>query len=414
MSPLRVLILGSGGREHALAWSVQKSPLCEKVFVSPGNDGIREVGFSTFDFSDFVDLKMKVLELGVNLIIPGSETYLAGGICDFDFGPGVQVFGPTKKLAQVETSKAWAKKIMSEAQIPTAVYQAVNSISEAIHILEANDWSQGVVVKADGLAAGKGVVVCQNREQAILALKELGSSVGEKFVIEERLEGREFSAFVIVHENQFLEFGSACDYKKRTSDSRSPNTGGMGAFAPCDWFDVSLLKKLVWEPLFNEFKKQGLTYTGFLYAGLMVTSQGIKVIEFNARLGDPETQALLPILQSDLLSLILGHRTHAEFKNSLASVHVVLVHPDYPKEGTEDRVLKGSLPTLTETTNNYLFFSALQKVKDGWKISRGRGLGVTAVGESRGSAREKVYSFLKTGSQGMNFNGCDFREDIGQ
>ncbi len=406
---MNVLVLGSGGREHALAQALRKSKYCNQVFVSPGNDGIRESGFLTFGFDDFSELKEKVFHHQIKLIIPGGEAYLAKDIAKYHFGSDVKVFGPTAELSQLETSKAWAKKLMTQAGIPTASFFPTESVIEALQCLDSQDWREGVVIKSDGLASGKGVVVCASSDEARLAVNELSSLYGEKFVLEEKLRGPEFSAFCIVHNNEFIEFGSACDYKKRSSDVGSPNTGGMGAYAPCFWADQSEVRRLVWEPLFSQIKEQGLSYTGFLYVGLMLTSEGLKVIEFNVRLGDPEAQALLPLLESDLCSHILGVDQEVKFDSQKSSVHVVLVHPDYPKGGKKSFKLDLPLSLKSETVEPY--FSSLQKKNDGWFVPGGRVLGFTAVGESLVRARTDVYEHISQVLRGNT--SLSFREDIG-
>jgi phosphoribosylamine--glycine ligase len=339
---VKVLVIGSGGREHALCWKLAQDRKIDEVFVAPGNPGIAlEPKVTCVAITDFEALATFCRDRRVELVVVGPDQALADGAVDFFEGEGIPTFGPSRAAARIESSKAFAKELMKNAGIPTARFDVFSDLARAQEFLRNVSWGDGWVIKADGLALGKGVVVCASREEALATAEDFlsGDSMGEagrRIVVEERLSGRELSAFYLCDGKRAVSFRHACDYKRIHDGDQGLNTGGMGAFAPPDWlpagFEARVEKEIV-EPLLRAH-----SFRGMLFVGLMATAQGPKVIEFNARFGDPETQALLPLLGEDLLPWLRAARdgrleempASGPLWKELSAVHVVLAAEGYP------------------------------------------------------------------------------------
>ncbi|NUM88689.1 MAG: phosphoribosylamine--glycine ligase, partial [Bdellovibrionales bacterium] len=305
---MKVLVVGGGGREHALAWKIGLSPRVQEVFLAPGNAGAlleaksRAAGVAANDYPGILRF---CRERGVDLAVIGPDQALADGLVDLLIEAGVATFGPRKDAARLEYSKAFAKEMMAIAGVPTARFEVFSDLAPALSFLAQDPWKDGYVVKADGLALGKGVVVCSSRSEAERELRDFlqegkMGEAGKRVVLEERLAGPEVSAFHFCDGEEFRLLGFSCDYKRLLDGGHGPNTGGMGTYSPADWVPPGLKKTVdeeVVRPLLREMKRRGTPYSGVLFTGLMVTGDGPKVLEFNARFGDPETQSLLPMMK---------------------------------------------------------------------------------------------------------------------
>lgn len=428
---MKVMVIGSGGREHAISWKLAQVA-DRKVFVSPGNAGMaydKNLHCTGIAASDFEGILAFCEKEKVEFVVVGPDQQLADGLVDFLEARGIPAFGPTKSAAQVEASKAFSKSLMKEAGIPTAKFEVFSSAGEATIFLQEVEWGNGWVVKADGLALGKGVVVCETREQAIDTVKdfmEAGAmgAAGAKIVIEERLHGREVSAFSLCDGDRAVFLGFSCDYKRLKDGGLGPNTGGMGSFTPADWIEEDIpdrVQKEIVLPLLAAMKKKGAAYKGILYSGLMITSSGPKVIEFNARFGDPETQSLLPMIEEDLLPWFIAAREGkldslpeaGPERKILHAVHVVMAAHGYPGTGGEV-VRKGdaiSIPAvlLEENAQRKVFFAGVAKQGNGLVTNGGRVLGVTAWAATQAVAKKIAYAILEE----IKFNGSQKRGDIG-
>ncbi len=417
----KILIVGSGGRENSIAWALSKNQSIEKIYVCPGNGG-------TANFKKCICLKPKsedaqtIIEesqlLGINLVIIGPEVPLAEGLADKMREAGLTVFGPGKDGAQLEASKEWSKDLMKENNIPTAKYWSTKSKEEALEILRR--FNQPLVVKADGLAAGKGVTVCETIEESKEAIKEIFSgkfgSAGNKVILEEKIEGPEVSIFALCDGERLIVLPPAQDHKRLLNGDNGPNTGGMGAYAPAlliNEQDLQDLTELVLTPTLKALKKKNINYIGVIYAGLMLTSAGPKVIEYNCRFGDPECQALMPLMGEEFASVLFAC-ARGEIENapkltfnSECSACIVAASKGYPESPQ-----KGDKIEINVKSNSSLqIFHAGTTIDkfDHIITSGGRVLSVVAQGESFDKAFNLAYSNLKK----INFNGMHFREDIG-
>tara|TARA_Y100001968_G_scaffold14917_1_gene11987 strand:+ start:298 stop:1611 length:1314 start_codon:yes stop_codon:yes gene_type:complete len=416
-----ILIIGSGGRENSIAWTLSKGQNIEKVYVCPGNGG-------TANFKKCVCLKPKSEDektlinecqrLRIDLVIIGPEVPLAEGLANRMRTAGLTVFGPDKEGAQLEASKDWAKALMIENDIPTAKYWSSGSEEEALEILQK--FNRPLVIKADGLAAGKGVTVCETIDQSIEAIKDIFSgkfgSAGDKVILEEKIEGPEVSIFALCDGEKLIVLPPAQDHKRLLEGDKGPNTGGMGAYAPAsliDQKDLEDLTELVLIPTLNGLKKKKIKYKGVIYAGLMLTSSGPKVIEFNCRFGDPECQALMPLMGEEFASVLFACARGELEKapklsiNSKCSVCVVAASKGYP-----EKPQKGDKINFDIKTNSSLqVFHAGTTIDEFNNIitSGGRVLSVVAQGENFDKAFDLAYSSL----QKINFNGMYYRRDIG-
>ena len=411
---MNVLVIGSGGREHAIAKQFHMAPSVEKVFVAPGNDGMRDVAeIVAIDALNFAELAAFVKSNAIDLTFVGPEQPLAEGIVDYFESEGLQIFGPTKAAAKIEGSKSYAKEIMNKYNIPTAAHKTFTESAPAIAYIKAQ--GAPIVIKADGLAAGKGVIVAMTEEEAIQAVEDMignqrfGNS-SSRVVIEEFLDGEEFSFMSFVHKGQIYPMVIAQDHKRAFDGDQGPNTGGMGAYSPVPQIAedvVQVAYETIVEPTVKAMTAEGVPFTGILYAGLILTSKGPKVIEFNARFGDPETQVVLPRMASDfglfMKALMEEQPFDLQWKEE-AILGVVIAAEGYPGD-----VEKGNaLPNLSDVA--LPVYHAGTKFVDGSYVGNGgRVILVSAEAPTLKEAQQKVYEELGK-KQWPNFF---FRSDIG-
>jgi phosphoribosylamine--glycine ligase len=394
---VRVLVVGSGGREHALAWKLTQAENGVEVHAAPGNPGIAALGdCHPVRAEDGEGLLGLARELGVDLVVVGPEAPLVAGIADQLRQGGVAVLGPSAGAARIEGSKTFAKHVMRAAGVPTAEMLSVAR--------------PPCVIKADGLAAGKGVFVCQTQEEVDAGVRA-AAALGEGFLIEELLDGEELSVFALVDGNRVLPLAAARDYKRVGDDDTGPNTGGMGAFSPVPEADLDELVDRIHRPVVEQLARRGAPFIGLLYAGLMLTENGPRVLEFNCRFGDPETQAVLPRLEGDFLAALAaaaeGDLSDAELSASeSAAVTVVLASGSYPEHGDVGTPIEGIDAAQAEGA---LVFHAGTAVRDGQLLTNGgRILNVTGVGDSLDEARSRAYAACEH----ISFAGCRYRRDI--
>ena len=421
---MKILIIGGGGREHALAWKIAQSPKCTKLYCAPGNPGIARlaecVPLSTR--GDFSDLLRWRREHGIDLVVVGPERPLAEGIADALRAEGVKVFGPVKAGAQLEASKRFAKELMIEAGIPTGASQTFTKLEPALAYLEST--GAPVVIKASGLAEGKGVTVARTLEEARAAVKQclearVFGEAGAEVLIEEFLEGEEASLLAFTDGKVIKAMDSAQDHKAVFDGDEGPNTGGMGSYSPAPVVTPQVLQKCqerVLEPILKALQGRGIDYRGVIYAGLMITPQGEpKVIEFNCRFGDPETQALLPRLKTDLVDVMLacaeGRLAEIELEwHPQAAVCVVATAGGYPGPYGKGKVIRG-LEKVPENGDVMVFQAGTSSSDKGELLTAGgRVLGVTVKDEYLRVAIERAYEIMKM----IKFDGMHYRTDIGR
>jgi phosphoribosylamine--glycine ligase len=396
---VKVLVVGSGGREHALAWKLSQSAELDELHVAPGNPGIAALGschpVRPDDAEGLLELARTV---DADLVVIGPEAPLVAGVADELRHAGVPVFGPSAAAARIEGSKAFAKEVMLDAGVPTAA---------ALDVPQAP-----CVLKADGLAAGKGVFVCRTDEELRAALST-AEALGQPLVIEELLEGEELSVFAISDGSRVVPLGAARDYKRVGERDTGPNTGGMGAYSPVDGNDADLngLVSRIHAPVVDELARRGTPFTGLLYAGLMLTTEGPKVLEFNCRFGDPETQSVLPCLESDLLPLLAKSASGSldgatSPVSGRAAVTVVLAAGTYPEGADSGTPIDGIAEA--ESTGALVFQAGTARRGGRLVTNGGRILGVTGVGEDLAAARSQAYAAVER----ISFAGSQYRRDI--
>lgn len=416
---MKILVIGNGGREHALAWKLARSPRTTRVYVAPGNAGTAlDPDMVNVPISTIPELVEFAQKEGVALTVVGPEAPLSQGVVNAFIAAGLKIFGPTKAAAQLESSKAFAKAFMQRYGIPTAAY-ATFSDATAAHAYVTQQGAP-IVIKADGLAAGKGVVVAMRESEAhdaidfMLSDNKLGDA-GAQVVIEEFLEGEEASFIVMCDGTHVLPLATSQDHKRLLDGDRGPNTGGMGAYSPAPVVTPEIHAKTMREiilPTIKGMAQEGIRYTGFLYAGLMIDQHGNpKTLEFNCRMGDPETQPIMMRLKSDLVTLI-EHAIHgtldraeAEWdrRSALGIVMAAAGYPDNPRKGDP-------INGLPESLQDAHVFHAGTTLKDGQPTtSGGRVLCVTALGDSIKQAQQRAYQI----ADGIHFEGCQMRRDIG-
>ncbi|MCE7795945.1 phosphoribosylamine--glycine ligase [Sphingobium sufflavum] len=413
---MNILLLGGGGREHALAWKLAQSPLCDRLYAAPGNPGIADhADVVQLDLSDHAAVIGFCQTNAVGLVVVGPEQPLVEGIADSLRAVGIPVFGPGKEAAQLEGSKAFTKAVCDEANIPTAGYARCDSFAEALAALA--DFGLPVVIKADGLAAGKGVIIAETAEEAHGALEMIFDgafgAAGARVVIEEFLTGEEASFFALTDGVNVVPFGSAQDHKRVGDGDTGPNTGGMGAYSPATILtpdlEAEVMERMIL-PTVRTLAARGTPYVGVLYAGLMLTPDGPKLIEYNARFGDPECQVLMMRLEDDLVELLLsvaqGRLASGSARLSDApAITVVMAANGYP--ATPD---KGAVITLPATGEGVMIFHAGTASQDGDLVSSGgRVLNVTATGRTLAQARADAYLTVDR----VAFPGGFCRRDIG-
>ncbi|MDR2972634.1 MAG: phosphoribosylamine--glycine ligase [Bacteroidales bacterium] len=416
---LNILIIGRGGREHAIAWKTAQSKLVSKIFVAPGNDGIAE-SFTCININetDTEQLVRFAKENNIHLTIVGPEAALMNGIVDLFQKEGLKIFGPTKAAAQIEGSKQFAKELMQKHRIPTADFQVFDNYANAKQYLLAK--GTPIVIKYDGLAAGKGVVVAMSMEEADQALQEmlLKNRFGKgKVVIEEFLAGPEFSLMAFVHNETVLPLAIAQDHKRAFDGDRGPNTGGMGAYTPVPIIPQTAVDDAVNSimiPTAKAMVEDGTPFTGILYGGLILTKTGPKVIEFNARFGDPETEVVLPKMKSDMIEVILklldGEEQTIEWHEN-AFLGVVLASKGYPESFEKGIEIKGieAESRKQKAENVILFHCGTAKKEEKWVNNGGRVLIVVGVGDTLANARKNAY--LTT--ENLSSDNLFYRTDIG-
>ena len=398
LAPVQVMLVGSGAREHALAWRLAQSPGLTELHAAPGNPGIARLGrchpVRPDDAEGLLSLAMTV---EADLIVVGPEAPLVAGVGDQLRMNGFPVFGPSADAALIEGSKAFAKEVMRSAGVPMA---------ETLSVARAP-----CVVKADGLAAGKGVFVCRTAEEVDEALRAV-SALGGEFVIEELLEGEEVSLFALSDGRRVIPLGAAQDFKRVGDDDTGPNTGGMGAYSPVPFGDAERLVAEIHEPVVDQLARRGSPFVGCLFAGLMITADGPKVLEFNARFGDPETQVLMPRLQGALLEILFACAVGDASGTSVtlgdeAAVTVVLAAPDYPARSDYTGVPIEGIDAAEAT--GALVFHGGTAVRNGIVVTHGgRILSVTATGQTVSDARERAYEAVEL----ISFAGARYRRDI--
>jgi phosphoribosylamine--glycine ligase len=423
MAPLNVLILGSGAREHALAWRLARDESMGRVSIAPGNGGTDACGRNVADLNilDAAAVARHAARERYGLVVIGPEGPLAAGVADALEQASVPVFGPSRHAARLESSKAFAKEQMARAEIPTARSATFHDPEAAV--AHARQADQPPVVKADWLAAGKGVVVPDTHEEAERAIRSLleGVGPGATVVLEERLSGREVSVFALVSGDAVVAIGAACDYKRLGDGETGPNTGGMGAYMPVTWFGRTQIEEAVatiFEPIAWRMARDGVPYRGVLYAGLMLTDAGPMVLEFNARFGDPEAQVLLPMLAGDLSAALLGAATgdRGLMEDSVgprdgAALGVVLASEGYPDLPAVGRRLYAAEPAGPADDGPVLCFhgGTRRHVDGGYETTGGRAVTFVGRGSDLAAAREAAYR----GVGASTLNGGQHRSDIG-
>lgn len=420
---MNLLLIGGGGREHALAWKLVQSPRVQQVIVAPGNAGIaREPGVSCvpMDVTDIDALIALARANGVSLTVVGPEAPLAEGLVDRFLDAGLPCFGPRRTAAQLEASKAFAKAFMTRHNIPTARFGTFTELAPAHAFIEASDCD--LVVKASGLAAGKGVVVTSSKSEAHEALERIMTErtfglAGACVVLEERLSGPEASLFALCDGEHFLLLPAVQDHKRLLEGDRGPNTGGMGAFAPTPAIDDALAAQLaesIVAPTLAGIKMEGATFVGVLFVGLILTDAGPRVLEYNVRFGDPETQALLPLLESDLVGLIeacLEGRLVPEMLRlrSGSAATVVAASAGYPGSYKKGEPITGT-EAVSALKHTKLFWAGVREGEAGLETAGGRVLSVTGWGADLEEALERAYA----GMDEVSFEGMQVRPDIGK
>lgn len=420
---MKLLVVGKGAREHALCWKLKQSPRATQVFCAPGNAGTAEDAVNVPIEAHEIDRLLRFAKKEeIGLTVVGPEDPLALGIVDaFDKG-GLRVFGPTKAAAQLEASKVYAKELMRHADIPTAEFRVFDHPEPARRFAETRDYP--LVIKAEGLAAGKGVVVCSNTEQALAAIdlimvKEAFGMAGRRIVIEKRLDGRECSVLSLVSGRTILTLPVAEDYKKAQDGDEGPNTGGMGAISPSTAVSPEHLQEIentILVPTIHALKRSRTPYRGVLYAGLMLTGQGPRVLEYNVRLGDPETQPTLMRLKSDLLDLLeavvdgkLDQLTPEMVQwDPRPAVCVVMASQGYPGNYAKGKWISG-LGEVKDRPDVKVFHAGTKQLEHRVVTDGGRVLSVCALGEDLEGARQNAYAAIEA----ISFQGAFWRKDIG-
>ena len=415
---MKVCVIGSGGREHALAWRLSISPSVTKVYAIPGSAAMSDCAeLVGIDWQQSDHLISFLKDNQVDLVVVGPETPLVAGLADVLNKTGIPVFGPSKAAAQLEGSKVFAKDLMKKYNIPTAAYGVFHKVDEAKAFIAQT--GAPIVVKADGLAAGKGVVVAMTIDEANAAVEDMLSGnrfgdAGSTVVIEEFMEGEEASLLAFVDGKTVVPMIASQDHKRIFDGDKGPNTGGMGTYAPAPVLTDALrdeAMKTILEPMVAAMGKEGMPYVGCLYAGLMITDEGPKVVEFNARFGDPETQVVLPLLDSDLGEIMMacakGTLTSnmVKWKDSSAAC-VILASKGYPETSSKGDVISGDIKQYDTTI---VFHSGTKLVGENYVTNGGRVLGVVGLGKDLRTALDRAYGRIEH----IDFEGMQYRTDIG-
>ncbi len=418
---MNILIVGSGGREHAIAASVKKSRKAEKIYCAPGNGGIAEiaecVNIPAMEFEKLADFAE---EKKIDLTIIGMDDPLVGGIVDVFEERGLRVFGPEKKAAIIEGSKSFSKDLMKKYGIPTCNYQTFHSPEEALLYLEKVSYP--VVLKADGLALGKGVLICNTQKEAeagitTLMLDKQFGDAGNTVVIEDFMTGREVSVLCFCDGTHIKPMTSAQDHKRAKDGDKGLNTGGMGTFSPSPFYTDEIAKiceETIYQPTMNAMKAEGRDFTGILFVGLMLTADGPKVLEYNARFGDPEAQVVLPRMKNDIIDVMEAcidgtlDKIDLQFEDN-AAVCVILASDGYPEKYEKGKLITG-LENFHDKEGYYAFHAGTKRTEDGIVTNGGRVLGITAKGNDLKEARKNAYEATKW----VSFENKYMRNDIGK
>ncbi len=419
---MKILIVGSGGREHALAWKIAQSPHVEKVFCAPGNGGTGLVAENLpIDDTDVTALASFAVEKNIDLTVVGPEVPLVLGIADEFEAKNLKIFGPTKKAAELEGSKVFAKQFMERHRIPTARFKVVDDFEQARKILATDEFSFPLVIKADGLAAGKGAIVCHNRMKAedtaneMMVQKKFGQA-GRRIIIEEFLKGREVSFIVISDGTRVQPLVSAMDHKAAYDGDKGPNTGGMGAISPSPFMKEKTFSEImdtVIYPTVTRMLEEGRKFKGVLYAGLMLTDEGPRVLEFNCRFGDPETQPQVLRLESDLVEILLAAVEGNILKDEVVwsrnpSGCVVVASGGYPGKYEKGKVISG-LDDIAPDSGLTIFHAGTKREDGAYVTDGGRVLGVCASEPTLRATMGKIYDGLAN----LYFEAMHYRRDIG-
>jgi phosphoribosylamine--glycine ligase len=417
---MNVLVIGGGGREHALAWKLRQSPHVKQVFIAPGNAGTAQVGRNVeAKLSELDQLLNFAQRESIDLTVVGPDDVLAAGIVDLFENAGLRIFGPCQEAAQLETSKSFAKRFMVRHGIPTARFGEFEASQDAKATL--GEFGFPLAVKADGLALGKGVVIAHDRSEAEVAIDDMierrrFGDAGRKVVIEEFLSGAECSVHALVDGRSYLLFPTAQDHKQLYDGNQGPNTGGMGTFSPSHRLGATLLQEIrekILDPFMRGIQKDHLRFRGLIFPGLMLTKDGPRVLEFNCRFGDPETQVILPRLKSDIVDLFEATITGrldtvtAEW-DTRSAVCVVLASGGYPGDYKTGKTIVG-LEHADQMEDVIVFHAGTQRREHRILTSGGRVLGVTAVGDTLLAAKRRAYDAVAK----IEFDGSYFRHDIG-
>jgi phosphoribosylamine--glycine ligase len=419
---MKILLLGSGGREHALAWKIAQSPLCAELFIAPGNPGTAEFGSNIeMSVNDFESQKTFCLTHQIDMVIVGPEDPLVNGIYDFfqqDLLQHIHVIGPSKKGAQLEGSKAFAKQFMQKMQIPTAGYKefTIENFEDGIQYLKQH--SLPIVLKADGLAAGKGVVIAETTEQALDTFTEMIQD--KKFgvasatvVVEEFLTGIECSVFILTDGKHYCLLPSAKDYKRIGEGDKGLNTGGMGAISPVPFVDDVFMQKVserIIEPTIKGLQKEQIVYKGFIFVGLIKVNDEPFVIEYNCRMGDPETEVVMPRIENDLLPLLAALKNetlheHVCLHSNKHAATIMLVSAGYPEDYEKGKVIRG----VEDVSDSIVFHAGTKKAKDELLTNGGRVIAITSLADSL----HEAINLSNATALKIDFEGKYFRKDIG-
>ena len=416
---MKILVIGSGGREHALAWKLKQSPSVEQIFCAPGNAGTAHVAENVaIGASDLAALVRFAKQNAIDLTVVGPDAPLALGVVDLFVAQGLRIFGPSKTAAKVESSKIFAKELMRRKGIPTAEAQTFTDSNEALAYCEELQFP--IVIKADGLALGKGVIIAPDLAAAAstidaMMIQRRFGEAGRRIVIEEFLRGTECSLHALVDGTHYCLLATARDYKRAFDGDKGPNTGGMGAFSPANNWNSALqaqLDRKIMDPLMAGLRDEGITFRGLLFPGLMVDGTSARVLEFNCRFGDPETQAILPRMKSDLLPLldaaIDGQLANCDIEwDERPAVTVVLASAGYPDKPETGKWISG-LDEAAKFADVQIFHAGTRSVNNEVVTAGGRVLAVTALGPSLEAARTRAYEAASR----IHFEGCQYRRDI--
>ncbi|MGL5932833.1 MAG: phosphoribosylamine--glycine ligase [Cetobacterium sp.] len=406
---MKVLVIGKGGREHAIAWKIKESELVKEVFIAPGNVGMENIGtLVNIPEENINELAIFAQEQKIDLTIVGPESVLALGVVDEFEKRGLKIFGPTAAAARIESSKDFAKELMKKYNVPTGAYETFDNLNAAKAYVEEK--GAPIVIKEDGLKAGKGVTVAFSKAEAIEALEIAFSIPNNKVVIEEYLDGFEFSIIALTNGDVVIPLEVAQDHKRAYDNDEGPNTGGMGVYSPVGKIDSIVVNETlekILKPMASGMKKDGIPFKGFLFGGIMLTKDGVKTIEFNARFGDPEAEGILPRMKSDFVEAILNLMDEKEVQlewDDRYTVAVVMASENYPKSSTV-----GSEIEIPEDLESLVFHMGTRKIEGRLETNGGRVLSVVAYGNTLEEAKERAYLDVKK----IKCKKMFFRNDIG-